>query len=56
MLASATIAPGVFARCIGIFASLPLGQRVLAGLYLALRNGSGLPALRPQEPVGAGIA
>lgn len=37
---------GVIVFCVGVVASMALGQLVLVGLYLALRNGSGLPPLR----------
>lgn len=39
---------GVFACCVGILPAVALGQLLLTGLYLALRNGSGLPP--PPEP------
>ncbi len=45
IVAGLMVSAGVFACCIGVFASLALGQMVLVGLYLALRNGSGLPPL-----------
>ncbi len=37
---------GVFACCVGIVPAMALGQMVTFGLYLALRNGSGLPPSR----------
>jgi hypothetical protein len=49
LVAGLVILAGIFACCIGIFASLAMGQMVLVGLYLALRNGSGLPPLRLPE-------
>jgi hypothetical protein len=37
---------GVIVFCFGVVASMALGQLVLAGLYLTLRSGAGLPPLR----------
>ncbi|MGA9523903.1 MAG: B-box zinc finger protein [Myxococcaceae bacterium] len=34
---------GMFACCVGVVPAVALGQMLLFGLYLALRNGSGLP-------------
>ncbi len=34
---------GVFACCVGILPAVALAQMVMTGLYLGLRNGSGLP-------------
>jgi len=38
---------GLVACCIGILPAIGLGQLLLAGLYLALRNGSGAVSVRP---------
>lgn len=37
---------GVIVFCFGVVASMALGQLVIAGLYLTLRSGAGLPPLR----------
>jgi hypothetical protein len=39
---------GVFACCVGVLPAVALSQLILTSLYLALRNGSGLPP--PPEP------
>lgn len=39
---------GALACCVGILPAIGLGQILTTALYLALRNGSGLPPLRPQ--------
>jgi len=42
LLVMALVLVGLLACCVGIFPALGLGQLLLAGLYLALRNGSEL--------------
>lgn len=47
---------GLFACCIGLLPAWSLGQMLLAGLYLTLRNGSGVPLAAqggPLMPPGA---
>jgi hypothetical protein len=46
------ISAGILLCCIGILPSFGLGQLVMVGLYLALRNGSGLEPLRLGERPG----
>lgn len=41
---------GLLVCCVGFLASYPLGSLLLAGLYLALRQGSGLPVPRRNAP------
>jgi hypothetical protein len=47
VLAVLIMMAGLAACCVGFIAAFPLANVVLAALYLALRNGSGLPAPSP---------